>query len=97
MSEKGKVEKSLTLRADMYSLLFATMVKPEYKTYCDLVVKTGKTMPDETDEHVAIGDEIAKETKSNKENTTWCAKFKSFFFFQAPKADRLVTPVIQEK
>ena len=96
LSEKGKVEKSLTLRADMYSLLFVTMVKPEYKTYCDLVAKTGKMMPDEAHEHVATGDEVINETKSKEENRTWFVKFKSFLFFQAPKADRLVTPVIQE-
>ena len=81
----------------MYSLLFATLVKPEYKTYCDLVAKTGKTMPDEADEPAGVESEIPKETKSKEENSTWCTKVKSFLFFRAAKADRLVTPAIAEK
>ena len=35
------IDKPMTFREDMYSLLFIHLVKPQYKKYCDLVAKTG--------------------------------------------------------
>ena len=32
---------AMTFRSDMYSLLYVSLVKPQYKMYCDLLVKTG--------------------------------------------------------
>ena len=44
------VDKPMTFREDMYSLLYVSLVRPEYKMYCDLVAKTGKTLPYDEDE-----------------------------------------------
>ena len=35
----------MTFREDMYSLFYISLVKPQYKLYCDLVAKTGEEMP----------------------------------------------------
>ena len=37
-----KIRKKMTLREDMYSLLFVSLVKPQYKKYCDLVARTNR-------------------------------------------------------
>ena len=39
--EKHKVDKPVTFGEDLYSLLFVSLVRPQYKIYCDLVAKTG--------------------------------------------------------
>ena len=40
-----QIDKPMTFREDLYSLLFVSLVKPQYKMYCDLVAKTGKKLP----------------------------------------------------
>ena len=35
------VDKPMTFREDMYSLLYVSLVKPQYKMYCDIVARTG--------------------------------------------------------
>ena len=37
--------KTMVFRQDMYSLLYVSLVKPQYKMYCDLVRKTGQELP----------------------------------------------------
>ena len=36
-----EADKCMTFRADMFSLLYVSLVKPQYKMYCDLVASTG--------------------------------------------------------
>ena len=33
-------ETAMSFREDMFSLLFISLVKPQYKLYCDMVYKT---------------------------------------------------------
>ena len=40
---------SLKLRQDIYSLMTVSLVKPQYKRYCDLVAKTGQALPNDFD------------------------------------------------
>ena len=35
----------------MYSLLFVSLVKPQYKMYCDIVHKTGAHFPEDYESH----------------------------------------------
>ena len=46
----GKVGTPMRLREDMYSLMFASMVKSQYKKYCDLAHETGVPLPVDADE-----------------------------------------------
>ena len=41
MPDPYRIDKSLDLREDMYSLLYVSLVKPHYKKYCELVEETG--------------------------------------------------------
>lgn len=70
--ESGAGElKSLQLREDMYSMLFISFVKPQYKTYCDLVAKTGKPRPSDEKE---LDLDLEPHEKNSRENETksWC-------------------------
>ena len=60
----------------MYSLLFVSFLKPQYKKYCDLVAETGNPLPYDADESFEIEYDI-KEV-DNEDNTTWFALLKSF-------------------
>ena len=56
----------MTFREDMYSLLYVSLVKPQYKMYCDLVAKTGQPLPNDADQPPALvvkeeDDEIAEQ------------------------------------
>ena len=44
----------MTFREDMYSLLYVSLVKPQYKMYCDLVAKTGQPLPNDADQPPAL-------------------------------------------
>ena len=44
----------LKLRQDIYSLLTVSLVKPQYKRYCDLVAKTGQVLPSDFDQKLEI-------------------------------------------
>ena len=35
----------MTFREDVYSLLYVSIVKPQYKMYCDIVARTGEKRP----------------------------------------------------
>ena len=35
----------MTFREDVYSLLYVSIVKPQYKMYCDIVARTGEKKP----------------------------------------------------
>ena len=41
---------AVKLREDMYSLLFVSLVKPQFKKYCDLVDMTGQSVPFDAEE-----------------------------------------------
>ena len=45
-----RVDKPMRFREDMYSLLFVSLVKPQYKMYCDLVARTGDALPKDAGE-----------------------------------------------
>ena len=38
-------ETAMTFREDMYSLLFISLVKPQYKLYCEIVHRTKQQEP----------------------------------------------------
>ena len=38
-------DKPMTFREDVYSLLYVSIVKPQYKMYCDIVARTGEKKP----------------------------------------------------
>ena len=77
--------KSLRLREDMYSLAFVSLVKPQYKMYCDLVDKTGEQLPydaNEDQEQESVLREEDDSTDSGEKRTCF-SKLKSFICFQA--------------
>ena len=76
----------------MYSLLFVSLAKPQYKMYCDLVAKTGKQLPkDFTEESEEEKDKPAEdeidERKFFSPFIDWCKKFQSFLCCKRPKGD----------
>ena len=44
----------MTFREDMYSLLYVSLVKPQYKMYTDLVKKTGFEKPFDIDDQTEV-------------------------------------------
>ena len=58
-------DKPMTFREDLYSLLFVSLVKPQYKMYCDILARTGEKMP--FDLHHPIPSVLAVDTKNTLE------------------------------
>ena len=81
----------------MYSLLFVSLVKPQYKMYCDLVAQTGKKLPHDfnveepaaadKDDEPAEEDDVAVARKFFSPFTDWGAKFSSFLCCKRPQGD----------
>ena len=44
------MDKPMKFGEDLFALLFVSLVRPQYKMYCDLVSKTGKLHPDELED-----------------------------------------------
>ena len=82
-----QVDKPMTFREDMYSLLYVSLVKPQYKMYCDLVHKTGHALPYDNDEPLPTISIIDKGDTLTEEgmNNSWCTKVKSFICCRRPK------------
>ena len=84
-----QVDKPMTFREDMYSLLYVSLVKPQYKMYCDIVAKTGHTQPYDIDEPLPTisiidkGDTLTEEGMKN----SWCKKVGSFICCRRPQFD----------
>ena len=53
-------DKPMTFREDLYCLLYISLVKPQYKMYCDLVAKTGDPLPEDLDVPVKAVDSISR-------------------------------------
>ena len=82
-------DKPMTFREDLYCLLYVSLVKPQYKMYCDLVAKTGEAMPDDLDEPIKAVDSISKADTILEEGTTqsWWVRIGSFICCRRPKFD----------
>ena len=92
----------MTFRDDMFSLLFISLVKPQYKMYCDLVDKTGQDVPDDLDafRNFQEMDDI-RETSDNESNdekdldeeqfASWCQKFTSFICCRSEDLEQFKT------
>ena len=78
----AKIGEPMRLREDMYSLMYVSMVKPEYKKYCDLVAETGVPLPSDADEP---GPPLKVAVEGVEEShPSWCGKFKSFLCCRGP-------------
>ena len=77
----------------MYSLLFVSLAKPQYKMYCDLVDRTGQRLPiDFAKESEQEKDQGNKEDEIDERKffspfIDWCKKFQSFLCCKRPKED----------
>ena len=82
-------DKPMTFREDLYCLLYISLVKPQYKMYCDLVSKTGETMPQDLDEPIKSVDTISKADTVLEEGTSqsWWVRISSFICCRRPKFD----------
>ena len=83
-------DKVMTFREDMYCLLFVSLVKPQYKMYCDIVHKTGAAKPVDADDPnpLIISDLKQQDTGLDDEEMegmqTWCEKFRSYVCCRRP-------------
>ena len=81
----------MTFREDMYSLLYVSLVRPEYKIYCDLVAKhgPGHTLPNDENEPLkSMNTDLRSDTLTEEEiGSSWCAKVKSFVCCRRPQFD----------
>ena len=82
-------DKPMTFREDLYCLLYISLVKPQYKMYCDLVDRTGETMPQDLDEPIKSVDTISKADTILEEGTSmsWWVRISSFICCRRPKFD----------
>ena len=91
-----RADSAMRFREDMYSLLFVSLVKPQYKMYCDLVAKTGQPLPNDgaaagplpvtaLDAGGARASGGAED--GPKQQTPWIQKFKSFVCCRRPSVE----------
>ena len=93
---ESHMDHAMTFREDLFSLLFVSLVKPQYKMYCDLVHRTNQIVPYDYKENASPDKKLRKKRKSKKtdeeeeKQLPYCQKFKSFIFCLRPKADEAV-------
>ena len=83
----------MTFREDVYSLLYISLVKPQYKMYCDLVARTGDKKPFDLDHPVPSV--LAVDSKLNhsiEEHASgcknWPRRFASYVCCRRPEFDQ---------
>ena len=82
------ISRTLQLEENMFSLVYISTLRPEYKLYCDLVHKTKQTHPLEDDG--AIPKENRAPEEGEKERISWYMKAKAFLCCKTAETGKLI-------